>query len=64
MSTKAGWHAFLYSGGQMSDMGTLGGSSSFASDINDTDKVVGSSNTKRFQFSPRRAFLYSGGVDE
>jgi len=55
-----GWsHAFLYSGGQMSDLGTLGGSLSYANDINDADKVVGYSLMS--DDAAAHAFLYSGG---
>jgi probable HAF family extracellular repeat protein len=57
-----GWsHAFLYSGGQMSDLGTLGGSESNALDISDADKVVGISSTSDDAFT-YHAFLYSDGV--
>ena len=34
-------HAFLYSGGKMIDLGTLGGGNSSADDINDSGQVVG-----------------------
>ena len=55
----AGGNAILYSDGQVTDLGSLGGSSS-AKAINDVGQVVGSS-----EISPdglRHAFLYSDGV--
>ncbi len=56
-------HAFLYSGGPLQDLGTLGGNSSLASSINRKGQVVGLSQTlygSDFNgFS--HAFLYSGG---
>lgn len=52
-------HAFLYSGGTMTDLGTLpGGSMSYAFGISDSGKVVGTSDNG----SAYHAFLYSGGV--
>jgi probable HAF family extracellular repeat protein len=53
-------HAFLYSGGVMSDLGSLGGDS-IAWAINDSGQVVGSSSIVS-GFWPSHAFLYSGGV--
>jgi probable HAF family extracellular repeat protein len=53
-------HAFLYSGGAIRDLGTLGGTYSIAHGINASGQVVGEST-----FAPDnigvRAFLYSGG---
>jgi probable HAF family extracellular repeat protein len=62
-------HTFLYRGGQMIDLGTLGGDSSYPEDLNDMDQVVGSSfltgNPIDPQFAPLPAihgFLYSNGA--
>jgi probable HAF family extracellular repeat protein len=59
-------HAFLYSGGTMTDLGTLGGTDSSAFDINDNGQIVGSSIISTpipggtgFQ---THAFLYSNGT--
>ena len=54
-------HAFLYSGGSMQDLGTLGGKQVYANAINDSGQVVGgitSSDGSRFL----DAFLYSNGA--
>src|SRR3954453_18183460 len=51
-------HAFLYSNGEMADLGTLGGVSSFGYGINDSGQVTGSSSTTS---GAVRAFLYSNG---
>ncbi|MBV9035607.1 MAG: DUF3466 family protein, partial [Acidobacteriaceae bacterium] len=50
-------HAFLYSSGQMRDLGTLGGSSSSGYAINDTRQVVGGAGISTPSVS--HAFLYS-----
>ena len=51
--------AFLYSDGEMSDLGTLGGETSTAFDINDRGEIVGSSITAS---GLSRAFLYRDGT--
>lgn len=64
----AGWatdstgygHAFLYSGGAMQDLGTLGGSSE-ALGINNSGQVVGLFVFTRSNGTTDHAFLYSGG---
>jgi probable HAF family extracellular repeat protein len=53
------FHAFLYSAGTMSDLGTLGGSYSSASGINNSGQVVGYSYTAGGR---QHAFSYSGGT--
>jgi probable HAF family extracellular repeat protein len=57
-------HAFLYSGGTMIDVGTLGVPThfSFGAAINDAGQVVGESSTWRDVPSLPHAFLYSGGT--
>ncbi|HLJ97577.1 MAG TPA: hypothetical protein VKU02_30735, partial [Gemmataceae bacterium] len=52
-------HAFLYSGGVMNDLGTLGGWGSYAYGINNQGQVVGTAQTAAGSW---HAFLYSGGV--
>ena len=52
------WHAFLYSNGQMSDLGTLGGHISVGSAINRSGWVVGASTTSS---GGSDAFLWNGG---
>jgi len=52
--------AFLYSGGTITSLGTLvGGTYSYAYDINDSGLVVGESSTSS---GSRNAFLYSSGT--
>jgi probable HAF family extracellular repeat protein len=53
-------HAFLYSNGQMTDLGTLGDSNSysFGVSINNAGQVTGYADTPT---GPWHAFLYSNG---
>jgi probable HAF family extracellular repeat protein len=51
-------HAFLYSGGVMRDLGTLGGVISSAASVSGPGHVVGSSHTS---IGYEHAFLYSAG---
>ena len=52
-------HAFSYSNGVMTDIGTLGGESSHVWAINDAGVVVGGADTSGGQ---QHAFVYSNGV--
>lgn len=53
------FHAFMYTDGVMTDLGSLNGAFSVAQAINDKRDVVGWSNAG---FNIDHAFLYSGGV--
>lgn len=52
------FHAVLYKDGKTIDLGTLGGENSIAGDINDSDLIVGRSDTKNRQ---SHAFFYGKG---
>jgi probable HAF family extracellular repeat protein len=54
-------HAYLYSGGQWQNLGTLGGCGSLAYGINDSGQVVGTSETTQEYCGGLHAFLYSDG---
>lgn len=53
------YHAYQYSDGVMSDLGTLGGLRSRANAVNDSGQVVGWSNTAS---GASHAFLFASGV--
>ena len=52
-------HAFQYSDGMMTDLGTLGGNNSYALDINDRGQIIGYSDTSD---GKSHAFLYTDGM--
>jgi probable HAF family extracellular repeat protein len=52
-------HAFLSRNGQIQDLGTLGGKTSYATDINNSGHVVGMSDVPGSR--DRSAFIYSNG---
>lgn len=52
-------HAFLYSGGPLVDLGTLGGTRSSPEDLNDSGQVVGMSSLQGDSLD--HPFLYSNG---
>jgi probable HAF family extracellular repeat protein len=56
---SSGTHAFLFSSGSPSDLGTLGGNNSNAYAINAVGQVVGQSDV--FTSAAQHAFLYSSG---
>ena len=58
-STVPNFHAFLYEGGAMKDLGTLGGSISVAFGINDLEQIVGRSRNAAGEV---HAFLYERGA--
>jgi probable HAF family extracellular repeat protein len=51
--------AYLYSNGQFTNLGTLGGSTNIPAALNDAGQVTGSSNPS--DSLPPHAYLYSGG---
>ncbi|MBN1239492.1 MAG: hypothetical protein JXB36_13395 [Gammaproteobacteria bacterium] len=53
------FHAFLYSEGEMIDLGTLGGLSSYGAAVNDAGQVTGSATTAEGE---THAFLYMDGA--
>lgn len=56
-------HAFFFDGSTVIDLGTLGGSTSSARDLNNAGQVVGNSDTSGIgSESARHAFLYSGST--
>jgi probable HAF family extracellular repeat protein len=54
-------HAFLYAGGVMSDLGTLGGNYSCAHAINNSNVIVGVAGIDPGDDNLNRAFIYAGG---
>jgi len=58
LSQQSDWHAYLFSGSTMKDLGTLGSIYSYANAINSTQQVTGSSLTSS---NAEHAFLYTGG---
>lgn len=58
-------HAFLWQNGKLLDLGTLGGKTSEAADMNDRGQIVGTSETKAIRHSDggaiKHAFLWQGG---
>ncbi len=59
------WHAFLWENGSMYDLGTLGGINSWAYGLNDSDQVVGVSDTtalNSYGQQVQQAFLYLSGT--
>ena len=55
-------HAFLYSNGALTDLGTLGGTDSFGTAINERGQVTGYASTAQNAEFPVHAFLYSNGA--
>ena len=57
--TGTGHHAFFWASGRMTDIGTLGGTSSFAADLNNRGQVAGSSTTAA---GDTHCFLWAAGA--
>jgi probable HAF family extracellular repeat protein len=57
-TSSGAFHAFLYSNGQMIDLGTLGGSYSMGRGINNAGQITGFASTSNVV---GHAFLYSNG---
>jgi probable HAF family extracellular repeat protein len=55
-------HAFLFSDGNVTDLGTLGGSSSVANGINSAGQIVGWSNIPSNSNPPSHATLWSANI--
>jgi|GEM_PF-3306280 len=55
------YHAMVYSNGTATELGTLGGRDSYATDINDAGVIVGNSTTIDSNFATH-AFIYQNGV--
>jgi probable HAF family extracellular repeat protein len=55
-----GFHAALWDNGTVKDLGTLGGYSSNATDINDSGQIVGYSNSS-YDYPLNYGFLYENG---
>lgn len=53
------YHGFLYSGGVMTDLGTLAGRNTWALDINASGQIVGTSQMANGDY---HAYLFSDGV--
>ena len=64
-SRAAEWHAFGWNGGEMFDLGNLGGPGAFPLDMNDVAQIVGISPTTStpgpFGFAPFAPFLWEKG---
>src|SRR2546425_456026 len=64
-SSNGDYHAFRRTSGDPVDLGTLGGTLSYGTGINNASEVVGYSQTTRLDANLEpiyRAFLFSGGV--
>ena len=66
ISTSASYpsHAFLYSGGTMADLGTLGGQSSFATGVNDYGVVIGASYLPGDVYGHAFVYYGSGAIED